>query len=296
MDLIDRIGNLLDRIAGYPTLELFVELVVIWVVVYMIIRFAQGTRAARALRGIFIVFVSVVLLVLLLRVLGGDRAFLRLSYLGERLFAIVAIGLVVVFQPELRRAMIRLGERTLMRQSPGEIARVVDAVVEASDYLCRNRFGALMVLQRQTGLEGLLEGGTRLDARVSSRLLQTIFFPGSALHDLAVVIKGARIEAAGVQLPLADPSEMPDPSLGSRHRAAIGLSRECDAVVVIVSEESGLIRISERGKLSAGMAHEELRRELRSRLEAEPPAPSVPEPSHDADDEPDANRSGKGAS
>lgn len=286
MNLIDRIGNLLDRITGYPPLELFVELGLIWIVVYAIIRFAQGTRAARALRGIFIVFVSVVLLVLLLRVLGGDQAFLRLSYLGERLFAIIAIGLVVVFQPELRRAMIRLGEQTLLRSTPGEIARLIDAIVDASEYLSRNSFGALMVIQRQTGLEGLLEGGSRLEARLSARLLKALFFPGAALHDLAVVISGSRIQAAGVQLPLAEPTDMPDPSLGSRHRAAVGLSRECDALVVVVSEETGLIRIAERGSLSPGMSPSELRAELMQRLDIEKPDETMVESAEQAGGDP----------
>jgi len=117
-------------------------------------------------------------------------------------------------------------------------------------------------------LAGIVEGGTTLNAELSARLLQTLFFPGSALHDLAVIVKGRRLVAAGVQLPLAEPGEMPDPSFGSRHRAAIGLSKECDALVVIVSEERGHIRIAERGKLSKPLSGEDLQAELLKRLKA----------------------------
>ncbi|MCK6477474.1 MAG: DNA integrity scanning protein DisA nucleotide-binding domain protein, partial [Phycisphaerales bacterium] len=112
-------------------------------------------------------------------------------------------------------------------------------------YLSRARFGGLIVIERSVGVSGLIEGGTVINAELSSRLLQTIFFPGSALHDLAVIVKGRRVHAAGVQLPLADPTDMPDPRLGSRHRAAIGLSKECDALIVVISEETGSVRIAE---------------------------------------------------
>src|SRR6185369_12086858 len=108
------------------------------------------------------------------------------------------------------------------------------------------RFGALIVLERQVGLAGVAEGGTVLNADLSARLLQTIFFPGSALHDLAVIVRGKTIQAAGVQLPLAEPADMPDASLGSRHRAAVGITKECDSIAVVVSEETGSIRLADR--------------------------------------------------
>src|SRR5690606_20805891 len=179
--------------------------------------------------------------------------------------------LVVVFQPELRRALTRLGEAPFFRSTPGEIAEVVDAVVDACAYFSKAKFGALIVIERQVRLEGLIEGGTRLDARISSRLLQTIFFPSTALHDLAVIIRGSVIHAAGVQLPMADPADMPDPRLGARHRAAVGLTKECDALVILVSEETGYIRLVERGRLTDGLSADALREELSARLRREPP-------------------------
>jgi diadenylate cyclase len=277
---IDRLGLLLNRFASYPPAVLVVELLFIWFIVYGIVRFVQGTRAAGAMKG---VLVLLIFLAIFARVLGQNGVFERLALLYDRLLAFVAIGLIVIFQPELRRAVVRLGETSsLFRSTPKDIVYIVDEISEACAYLSRAKFGAIMVIERQTALSGLVEGGAPLNATLSSRLLQTIFFPGSALHDLAVIIKGRVIHSAGVQLPLAEPADMPDSTLGSRHRAAVGVSKESDALVVVVSEESGLIRIAERGRLSPGMTVAALRVELASRLTSgtvksdELPAASIP--------------------
>lgn len=276
---LERISELLDRLRSYDPREVAIELAVIGLVVYLVVRFVQGTRAAGAVKGVLVVLVVGALLA---RILGGSASFQRLAFLYDRFLAILAITLVVIFQPELRRALIRLGEAPFFRSSPSEIAYVVDAVVDACAYLSKARFGAIIVLQRAVGLQGLVEGGTPLRAEVSSRLLQTIFFPGSALHDLAVVIKGRIVDAAGVQLPMADPSEVPDMRLGARHRAAIGLSRDSDALVVVVSEETGNIRIAERGRLSEPLRPEALKTELLRRLRRElPPAATTAAEEHD---------------
>lgn len=260
-----RIQDLLDRISGYSPLEVAMEFALIWVVVYVALRFVQGTRAAGALKGILFLLIVATILA---RLFGNAGAFQRVGYLYDRFLALVAIALIVIFQPELRRALVRLGETSLFRSTPKDISIMVSEVVEASEYLSRAKFGALIVIERSVALAGIVEGGTTLNAELSARLLQTLFFPGSALHDLAVIVKGRRLVAAGVQLPLAEPAEMPDPSFGSRHRAAIGLSKECDALVVIVSEERGNIRIAERGKLSQPLSGEELQAELLKRLKA----------------------------
>jgi diadenylate cyclase len=269
----DRLHNLVDRLGSYSPVEVAIELLLIGLVVYAVFRFVRGTRAAGALWGFFFIIVATTIAA---RVLGGGDTFTRLAYLYDRFLAIVAIGLLIIFQPELRRALIRLGETPFFRPDTPEITQTVDAISEASSYLSRSRFGALVVLERQVGLKGLIEGGTPMGARVSARLLQTIFFPGTALHDLAVLIKGNIVEAAGVQLPLADPADMPDPQFGSRHRAAVGLSKECDAIVVVVSEETGNIRIAERGTLSDPYDPKQLRDELRRRLKVTTPAREDP--------------------
>lgn len=263
MGTLDRIEVLLTRLATYSLPEVLLELAIIWIVVFALVRFIQGTRAAGAVKGLLLILAVATAAV---RVLGGESSFERVAYLYDRVLALVAIGLVVIFQPELRRLLIRLGEARLFRASPGELAARVDEVASACAYLSKARFGAIIALERTSGLRGLVEGGTPMDAELSARLLQTIFFPGSALHDLAVVVRGQRIVAAGVQLPLAEPEDMPDPSLGSRHRAAVGLTKDSDALVVVVSEETGAIRVAEGGRLSRAYTGDDLAGELRSRL------------------------------
>ncbi|MFO0832249.1 MAG: diadenylate cyclase CdaA [Phycisphaerales bacterium] len=263
MTVVDRIQGLASRLTTYPWWQVAVEFAVIWIVVYLIVRFVQGTRAAGALKGLLVILV---VLTILSRVLGGAVTFQRLGLLYDRFLGFVAIALIVIFQPELRRALVRLGETSFLRSTPKDITYIVGEVADAARYLSRSRFGALIAMERQTKLGGLVEGGTRMNAELSSSLIQTIFFPGSALHDLACVVSGRVILAAGVQLPLADPTDMPDPSLGSRHRAAVGLSQECDAIVVVVSEETGGIRIAERGKLTEPLSDQQLRGELQARL------------------------------
>lgn len=262
--MFDRPLQLMNRLGTYPWWQVLIEFGIIWVVVYVVVRFVQGTRAAGAIKGMLFVLVTATLLV---RILGRQEAFQRITFLYENFLTLLAIALVVVFQPELRRGLIRLGETPLFRRSaPGSLERVMGSIADATRYLSKAKFGGLIVIERETPLKGLVAGGTPIGSEVSSELLQTIFFPGSALHDLAVVISGDRIRAAAVQLPLAEPEEMPDASLGSRHRAAVGLTRECDALAVVVSEETGSISLAERGKLDRGMTPEQLRDELIARM------------------------------
>ncbi|MBL9001982.1 MAG: TIGR00159 family protein [Phycisphaerae bacterium] len=263
MQFLDRLASMVDRLAAYPVWEVALEFALIWLVVFAVMRFVQGTRAAGALKGFLLVLV---LVTLASRVLGGTGSFQRLGLLYDRFLALVAIALIVIFQPELRRALVRLGETPFLRGTPKDIKHVVAEISAAATYLSRAKFGAIIAVERSIGLSGLVEGGTVLNAELSSRLLQTIFFPGSALHDLAVIIRGRTIHSAGVQLPLAEPEDMPEEGLGSRHRASVGLSKECDAIVIVVSEETGSVRIAERGRLSDRYSPAELGPELERRL------------------------------
>lgn len=271
---LTRFQDLWARVGSYPAWEIALELGLIAVVVYAVLTFVQGTRAAGALKGLLIL---VIIITVLSRLLGGTELFQRLGFLYERFLTLVAVALIVIFQPELRRALVRIGETPFFRSTPKDLAYVVDEISEACGYLAKARFGGLIVIERTIGVSGLVEGGTRLNAELSAPLLQTIFFPGSALHDLAVIVRGRTVAAAGAQLPLAEPADMPDPRLGSRHRAAVGLSKECDAVVCIVSEETGKLRIAERGRLSRPMDIDDFTAELRTRLSrAAQPASAAP--------------------
>ena len=272
MNLFDRIQALLNRVSSYSPLEVIIELVVIWLVVLAVVRFVQGTRAAGALKGLLFILV---LATIIARVLGQGTSFQRITFLYDRFLTIVTVALVVIFQPELRLALVRLGASSLFRTHTRGVTVAVDALTEACRYLSRAKFGALIALEREVGLRGLVEGGTQMGADLASTTLQTIFFPGTALHDLGVVVKGNTIVAAGVQFPLAEPGDMPDTRLGSRHRAAVGLSKESDAIVITVSEETGQIRLAEGGRLSQALSSEELRAELFRRLRSDPPPPEA---------------------
>lgn len=268
MDFISRIQRLWDRVwESYPLWEIALELAIIWLVVYAVVKFVQGTRAAGALKALLLMIVVSTLVV---RIVGQRDVLERITFLYSEFMTLLAITLIVIFQPELRRGLIRLGETPILRrmQAAGE-AGAIEGIVEACGFLSKARFGAIIAMERDVPIRAVAEGGgggTLIDARVSAALLQTIFFPGSTLHDLAVVVRGDRVMMAGVQLPLADPEDMPDETLGSRHRAAVGLSKECDALVVVVSEETGRISVAERGKLARFSSADQLRDHLRDRL------------------------------
>lgn len=240
-------------------MEVVAELILIWVVVYVVISYLRGTRGAGMFKAFTLLLIFATLMVRLLS--GRGEHFQRLNFLYDKALTFAAIALIVVFQPELRRALIRLGEAGFSRLGRAEVMPVIDAIVEACTFNSKNRFGALIAIERNVGLGGIVEGGVRLDADVSARLLQSIFWPSSALHDLGVVIRGTKVVAANVQFPLADAGDFGH-DLGSRHRAAVGITHETDAIVVIVSEETGIISVAERGRLRRNLTGEELRRSL----------------------------------
>ena len=211
------------------------EVTVIWVVVYLILRFLRGTRGARVIKGIAIILI---LGTLVIQIFGGASRLERLNFLYANFLAFVSIMLVIVFQPELRRALVQLGEARFFKQTGLRKARVVEEILASMQYLARNKVGALIAIEREVGLGGMVDAGVRLDAEISKELLNTIFWPGSALHDMGVVIRGDRLISAGVQFPLADADALPQ-ELGSRHRAAVGLSNDADALILVVSEETG---------------------------------------------------------
>lgn len=257
------ISELATRLGGYNPWEVLVELALIWAVIYMIFRFLRGTRGARVLRGFGML---VVIAVVIVAGLGGETEFFaRLRFLLGSFLTFAAFALVVVFQPELRRALVRLGEARLFRGPTVSTEAVIEEVIDAVEELSRNKIGAIVALEREVGLEGVIEAGTRVNANVSAALLKTIFWPGSALHDMGVVIRGDKILAAGVQFPLAESDDI-NQELGSRHRAAMGLSQEADCLIIVVSEETGAISLAERGQLLRKLSIDGLRAMLRRGL------------------------------
>ncbi|MEM7682063.1 MAG: diadenylate cyclase CdaA [Planctomycetota bacterium] len=253
-----RLDQLWDRVQVIPTWELAVELIVIWLVVFAVLRFLRGTRGERVVKAVALILVVGTLS---FRVLAGEDTLERLNFLYGNFIQIMSLVLIIVFQPELRRALVRLGETRLWRQTGLRKQHVIEEIVAATEQLSRFKIGMLVALERQTGLGGLIESGVRLDAVVSQQLLKTIFHPNTPLHDMGVVVREDRLIAAGVQFPLADSAEMPQ-ELGSRHRAAIGLSQETDALILVVSEETGTISVAEKGELTRGLDAGQLQRVL----------------------------------
>ena len=270
---------MLDRIAqifrGDERLAIAIELVVIWAVLFVALRFLRGTRGAGVLKGVIAILAAIILS---LRFAGsGSESFARLRFIAEALAGTLALALVVIFQPELRQALIRIGQSRWLAGGSRRFTEMVPAVDEAVEFLSRNQFGALIVIERGVPLGEFTRTGVPIDSIISARLLESVFWPNSPLHDLAVVVSGNRIVAANVQLPIADASMVP-PRLGSRHQAAVGATVETDAIVVVVSEQTGAIRIARHGGLSEPIAYDEFARALQAVLTADEDQPPVTEP------------------
>ncbi|MFG0292519.1 MAG: diadenylate cyclase CdaA [Phycisphaerales bacterium JB065] len=257
------VRQLHDRLSDYNFWEVAIELALIWVLVYLGYRFVRGTRAAGAFKG---VLVLLIISSVGFRLLEQSGVLPRLSSLYDKFLGLGAFALLVIFQPELRRALIRLGENPFFRGASTEVRPVIDAIVEASTFLSKSKFGAIIAVERSVGLREMADSGTTLNSEISPKLLTTIFHPNTALHDMGVVIRGSKIVAAGVQFPLAEPGDMVDPHLGTRHRAAVGLARVSDAIVIVVSEETGAVSLAEGQELRRWLDPEQLRAELVRRM------------------------------
>jgi diadenylate cyclase len=234
-----------------PDWKDLLEILVVAAIFYRILVLLAGTRAIQMLLGLLLL----VGIYFVARMLNLDL----LRSLLEYLFEFGAIAALVVFQPELRSALAHLGQNRLWRRffSRLEATAVAEEIAMAAEELARGQAGAIIAIEREVGLGEYADTGTPLDARVSAALLNTIFAPYSPLHDGAVIVRGDMIVAAGAILPLTQ-FPVSDKSMGTRHRAAIGLSEETDAVVVVVSEETSQISLAVRGNLERGLDRERL--------------------------------------
>lgn len=247
-DFFARFGFLL------PGLVDIVQIVIVAVAIYYVLRLLARTRAIQMLVG--------VLVLALVYVAARSFNLLLIRYLLENLFQFGAIAALVVFQPELRNTLARLGQSRLLRLfNRLEGSKVLEELVEAVERLARSRVGAIIAVERDVGLEEYAETHVRLEAKVNADLLLSLFAPYGPLHDGAVLIQGDTIIAAGVILPLTQ-YPVADKSLGTRHRAALGLSEETDALVLVVSEETSQISIAQRGRLERNVTPDRVREAL----------------------------------
>ena len=220
-----------------------VDILLVAVVFYALFFLAQGTQAVQLLRGMVVVILAAFLASQILPFKG-------FSWLVRTALPALLIAIPVVFQPELRRALERLGRTGsfLARYQQDEVVeQMIDEVARAAHRLASDRHGALIVFERETGLQEYVENGVPIDADVKSELLRTIFHPNTALHDKAVIIRNGRIVAASCLLPVTHNRQFS--GMGTRHRAAIGLTEESDALVVVVSEETGIISVAHNGRI-----------------------------------------------
>ena len=225
----------------WSTFKPTVEILILWFVFYRVLVFFEGTRAFQVLRGITYLVVAY----LVSQILGLDT----IIWLLTKFFGLSIIALLIIFQQELRQGLARLGQGHLFNISLGEaeIAEVIDQVVDVVYKLSKKKIGCLIAIERETKLTSYIESGVAIDGRISATLLQSIFMPTTPLHDGGVIARGDRVMAASCLFPLSDNPNF-SKIVGTRHRAAVGLTEQTDAVVAMVSEETGEVSIAANGR------------------------------------------------
>lgn len=253
-DLTDEISRLITHLDWLAVLDILL----VALVIYGLLALVRGTQAVVLLRGIIFLVVATVML----------TSFLRLpafSWLLRNSLPALLIAVPVIFAPEIRRALERLGRAGTginINTSEAEQEQVIEAIANAAVRLSERRHGALIVIERQVGLKNYTDTGVSLDAIVSVELLVQVFYPNTPLHDGAVILKGSRIAAAACVMPLTSGENITDRQMGLRHRAALGISEVSDAVAVVVSEETGSISVAHNGRMIQRLDAARLRRIL----------------------------------
>ena len=223
-----------------------IDVLIVAFVIYKILGFIRETRAEQLVKGLLVLVVAAFV--------SGQFNLYTLNWLLRSALTLGMIALVIVFQPELRRALEYVGRSKIMKAPFGHIDKekakaLTTILIKSVDYFSTNKVGALIILERETALSDIVESGTGINAEVSVELLQNIFFEGAPLHDGAAILRGDKIFAAGCVLPLTRDNTL-DKDLGTRHRAGIGITENSDAISLIVSEETGIISIAVDGKLT----------------------------------------------
>jgi len=242
--------------------QAIIDIVLVTIIIYQLLMLIKGTRAVQLLKGLFVL--------LIVSVLSRQLGLKTLTWIVDNVWTMLLVALPVVFQPELRRALEQLGRGKFITMHPNsttaeEYKKLIDELVRCTQVLSQSRIGALIVIEKQTGIQEFIDTGVKIDGVVSSEFLVNIFIPKSPLHDGAVILRGDRVAAAGCFLPLTQDSGL-QKDLGTRHRAAIGLSEVSDAIVIIVSEETGVISTAKNGQLSRFLDDKSLRDLLKNEI------------------------------
>lgn len=231
-----------------------IEIFIIWVAIYQIYRLFRATKGARIIVGMAVVMIALTLLSQALQLAV-------IEWIIAKAAVVLAFALLVIFQPELRSGLARLGSSSFFMLSAGKTEQLLDALADSAIQLSKKRFGALFAIERHISLEDHVETGVLIDGILTTELAMTIFHPKTSLHDGGLIIRNERVAAAACIFPVSQ-KEMSDRSLGLRHRAAFGMSEETDAVTVVVSEETGDISICIDGKLERDLEPDQLRERL----------------------------------
>lgn len=231
----------LSRLQDWTNL---LDIAIVSIIFYALLRLFRGTQAIQLLRGILVIG-------LVIAIVSQSSQLPAVRWLLRNSAPLVLVAIPVIFQPELRRVLERVGRTaplSMRRADSALTQRLINEVVRSVEEMAGRRHGALIVFEGGTGLLDAIERGVPLDAEVSSELLTTIFFPNTALHDGAVIIRGDRVVAASCVLPLTE-RDLSDTQMGTRHRAAIGITEQSDAMSVVVSEETGTISVARNGRI-----------------------------------------------
>lgn len=236
-----------------------VDILAVSYVVYRVLLLIKGTRAVQMLTGLGVIGLAFIA--------SLRFELFTLNWILSHFFNSVILIVIVLFQDDLRRALTHVGKNPFFSTASAEEEReMVDEISKAALRLAKERIGALIVLERENGLKNFIDTGAKIDSKVRSEVLYSVFIPTSPIHDGAVIISNGRIAAAGCFLPLTKSSNL-DAKFGTRHRAAIGLSEETDAIVILVSEEAGEAHLVKNGKITMNLTEEELRSSLAVLLE-----------------------------
>ncbi|HDK3496677.1 TPA: TIGR00159 family protein [Staphylococcus aureus] len=245
-------SNFFQNLSTLKIVTSILDLLIVWYVLYLLITVFKGTKAIQLLKGILVI------------VIGQQISMILNLTATSKLFDIViqwgVLALIVIFQPEIRRALEQLGRGSFLKRYTSNTyskdeEKLIQSVSKAVQYMAKRRIGALIVFEKETGLQDYIETGIAMDSNISQELLINVFIPNAPLHDGAMIIQGTKIAAAASYLPLSDSPKI-SKSLGTRHRAAVGISEVSDAFTVIVSEETGDISVTFDGKLRRDISNE----------------------------------------
>lgn len=246
---------------SWQNLVSLLDVLVVWYVIYMLMMLLRGTKAVQLFRGIVVI--------IFIKLASWYIGLETVSWIMDQVINWGIIAIIVIFQPEIRRGLEHLGRGSLFanynrKENEAEI-KLVDALDQAIQYMSKRRIGALITVQMNTGLDDYIETGIPLDADVSGALLINIFIPNTPLHDGAVIIKDNRIAVAAAYLPLSESNLIPK-ELGTRHRAAVGISEVTDALTIVVSEETGGVTITRNNELIRDLTQQDYRKLLYNEL------------------------------